>query len=117
MTHKHALLLAALFLSLNQLPAQWQPVRMPSSGFNSRAFVQDSVLLVCLNQFFPQPKATFRSADFGATWTALPDSLANYYYTFKEADGFIYAHDGPYTIVSTDGGVTWNRLDIPYGSL
>lgn len=115
MTHKHALLLAALFLSLNQLPAQWQPVQMPASVFNSRAFVQDSVLLVCLNQFFPQPKATFRSADFGATWTALPDSLANYYYTFKEADGFIYAYDGPYTIVSADGGVTWNRLDVPYG--
>lgn len=117
MTHKHALLLAALFFSLNQLPAQWQPVRMPSSGFNSRAFVQDSVLLVCLNQFFPQPKATLRSADFGSTWTALPDSLANYYYTFKEADGFIYAYDGLYTIFSADGGISWNRLNVPYGPL
>lgn len=117
MTRKPILLLAALFCGLQHLPAQWQPVQMPASGFNSRAFVQDSVLLVCLNQFFPQPKGTFRSADFGKTWTALPDSVAGYFYEFKEADGYIYAYDGPYTNFSTDGGVSWKRLDVPYGPM
>lgn len=117
MTHKYFLLLAALFCGLHHLPAQWQPVQMPSSGFNSRAFVQDSVLLVCLNQFFPQPKATLRSADFGKTWMALPDSVAGYSYEFKAADGYIYAYSGPQTNFSTDAGVTWKRLDVPYGPM
>ena len=116
MTHK-LLLLAALFCGLQRLPAQWQPVQMPSSAFNSRGFVQDSVLLVCLNQFFPQPKATFRSADFGKTWTALPDSVAGYAYEFKAADGYIYAYSGPQTNFSTDAGVTWKRLNVPYGPM
>lgn len=73
--------------------------------------------MVCLNQFYPDPKVTLRSADFGESWVALPDSLADWDYTFRAAGGYLYAFSGPQTILSADGGITWSSPDVPYGPM
>lgn len=112
MTRNLSLTLALLFFIAHALFAQWQPVRMPGTFFNSRATVGDSVLIVCPVSY-PAERKTYRSADFGSTWTALPDSLADYTYAVREADGYIYAYSLDKTIISADGGLSWSFLGIP----
>ena len=68
-----------------------------------------------------EPKApwlVFGSSDGGDTWTQRPDHQGDQYFypLFRNAaEGWSGAFDqaNPYVLVTADGGVTWQRRDLP----
>ena len=66
----------------------------------------------------PIPFHLFGSSDGGETWTQRPDHPSDeYFYPLirNAAEGWSGAFDqsNPYVLVTADGGVTWQRRDLP----